>query len=124
MANYKYPQELRERATRLCLEARRDPETHNGAVARIANQVGVHKEALRSWVKKAEQEQLPVEDEDAQAVTRRQAKEIRELQTSLDILTSATAYFGKAAFDRRLKCSPASSTSTVIDGESNRSVLP
>ncbi|GAB2859898.1 MAG: transposase [Micrococcaceae bacterium] len=103
MANYKYPQELRERATRLCLEARRDPETHNGAVARIANQVGVHKEALRSWVKKAEQEQLPVEDEDAQAVIRRQAKEIRELQTSLDILTSATAFFGKAEFDRRLK---------------------
>jgi transposase len=85
------------------MEARRDPETYHGAVARIANQVGVHKEALRSWVQKAEQKQLPTEPEDAQAVIRRQAKEIRELRTSLDILTSATAFFGKAEFDRRLK---------------------
>src|SRR5699024_9911980 len=103
MANSKYPQELRERATRLCLEARRDPETHHGAVARIAKQAGVYKEALRSWVQKAEQGQLPTETEDAQEVIRRQAKELRELRTSLDILTSATAFFGKAEFDRRLR---------------------
>lgn len=28
-----------------------NPETHYGAIARIATQVGVHKEAQRSWCK-------------------------------------------------------------------------
>ena len=32
MANYKSPQELRERATRLAVEARRDPDTRTGAM--------------------------------------------------------------------------------------------
>ncbi len=48
----KYPDELRERATRLAVEARRDPAT--GAIKRIADQLGVHPEALRGWVKQAE----------------------------------------------------------------------
>lgn len=51
MANVKYPLELRERATRLAVEARRDPDTRTGAIARVAEQLGVHKEALRMWVR-------------------------------------------------------------------------
>jgi transposase len=47
----KYPDELRERATRLVVEARRDPV---GAIRRIADQLGIHPEALRTWVKMAE----------------------------------------------------------------------
>ena len=35
----KYPQELRERATRMALEARRDPATAWGAIKRIADQL-------------------------------------------------------------------------------------
>lgn len=50
----KYPDELRERATRLVLEARRDPERSKGAIARIAGDLGVHPEALRTWVKRSE----------------------------------------------------------------------
>ncbi|MGW1061177.1 transposase [Micromonospora rubida] len=50
----KYPDELRERAARLAVEARRDPACAVGAIRRIAGQFGIHPEALRTWVKKAE----------------------------------------------------------------------
>jgi transposase len=50
----KYPDELRERATRLAVEARRDRASAAGAIKRIADQLGVHPEALRTWVKQAE----------------------------------------------------------------------
>ncbi|MFC0530945.1 transposase, partial [Phytohabitans kaempferiae] len=50
----KYSDELRERATRLAVEARRDPVSAVGAIRRIADQFGVHPEALRVWVKQAE----------------------------------------------------------------------
>ncbi|MFG2638881.1 transposase [Streptomyces sp. NPDC048362] len=49
-----YPDELRERATRLCIEARKDAAARTGAIRRIADQLDVHPEALRSWVKQAE----------------------------------------------------------------------
>lgn len=100
MTRTRYPAELRERATRLAVEARRDPETHTGAISRIAEQTGVGKEALRTWVKKAEDADLPVETEDVEARIRRLEKENRELRKSNEILKSATAYFGKAEFDR------------------------
>src|SRR3982750_4062287 len=50
----KYPDELRERATRMAVEARQDPATRAGALARIAEQVGINPETLRNWVTQAE----------------------------------------------------------------------
>ncbi len=50
----KYPEELKERATRLALDARREASTRRGAIARIAGQLDVHPEALRGWVRWAE----------------------------------------------------------------------
>lgn len=41
-ATRKYPDELRERATRMAIEARKDPGTRAGALRRIAEQLGVH----------------------------------------------------------------------------------
>jgi hypothetical protein len=38
------------RATRMALEARRDPATSTGAIKRVADQLGIHPEALRTWV--------------------------------------------------------------------------
>ena len=87
----KYPEELKARATRLAVEARKDPDTRNGAIVRIADQCGVNKEALRMWVRKAEAEQIPVEAEDAAATIRRLEKENRELRRSNGTLKSAAA---------------------------------
>src|SRR3954471_8848644 len=42
----KYSDELRERATRLALESGRP-------IAHVAQDLGVHKEALRTWVRQA-----------------------------------------------------------------------
>ncbi|GAB2795162.1 hypothetical protein GCM10027073_29170 [Streptomyces chlorus] len=50
----KYSDELRERATRMAVEARKDPAGRTGAIRRIAEQLDVHPEALRTWVKRAE----------------------------------------------------------------------
>lgn len=131
MGASKYPQELRERATRLAVDARRDADTRAGAIKRIADQTGVHKEALRTWVKNAEADQIPVEREDAEATIRAQEKEIRELRRSLEILRSATAFLPKAEFDRLHKWGSRplagelsrSSTNTSTSGGSNRSAV-
>ncbi|MBB1514319.1 transposase, partial [Tessaracoccus sp. MC1627] len=50
----KYPDELRERAIRLTLEARKDPATRPGAIRRIGEQLGINSETLRGWVSQAE----------------------------------------------------------------------
>ena len=50
----KYGDELRERATRMAVEARQDPATRAGAIKRISDQLGMHPETLRNWVRQAE----------------------------------------------------------------------
>lgn len=47
----KYPEELRGRATRLAVEAWRFPASAWGAIRRVATQLAVHPEAVRSWVR-------------------------------------------------------------------------
>jgi hypothetical protein len=44
----RYPDELRERATRMAVEVRRDPATRAGALARMAGQLGINPETLRN----------------------------------------------------------------------------
>ena len=48
----KYPEELRVRAVRLVFESGRP-------IANVARDLGVHKEALRSWVRQAEADTGP-----------------------------------------------------------------
>jgi transposase len=97
----KYPDELRERATRLVIEARRDPASAVGAIRRIADQLSVHPEALRGWVKKAETEsgQRPgTTSSDAERIAALE-RENRELRRTNQILKSAASFFA-AELDR------------------------
>ena len=49
-APLKYPDEPRERAFRLAVDARKDPASRLGALARIRGQLGINAETLRNWV--------------------------------------------------------------------------
>ncbi|AWE41452.1 MULTISPECIES: transposase [unclassified Actinobaculum] len=94
-ASRKYPEELRERATRMAVEARRDPERSKGAIRRIADELGGHPEALRTWVKKAEIDigaRPGTTTSDAERIRGLEA-ENRELRRANAILRSASAYF-------------------------------
>jgi transposase len=97
----KYPDELRERATRLAVEARRDPASSVGAIRRIADQLGIHPEALRGWVKKAETDdgvRPGTTSSDAERLAALE-RENRELRRANQILKSAASFFA-AELDR------------------------
>ena len=104
-AQRKYPQELRERATRMALEARRDPATVRGAIKRTADQLGLHPEALRTWVRQAEIDEgarTGTTSEDARRIAELE-RENRELRRANEILRTASAFFAAAEVDRRLR---------------------
>lgn len=94
-AQRKCPVELRERATRLAVEARQDPAARVGVFKRIGDQLGVHPEALRTWVK-----QVEVDEGLAPGMTSADAvriveleRENRELRRANQILKSAASFF-------------------------------
>lgn len=97
----KYPDELRERATRMAVQARQNPASRDGAIARTADQLGINRETLRNWVTQAE-----VDAGDRPGITTDQAqrlaeleRENRELRRANAILKSASAFFA-AELDR------------------------
>ena len=95
--------ELRERATRMALEARADPDRSRGAVRRIAEELGIHPEALRTWVRQAEIDRgdRPGTTTDEARRIKELEKEVRELRRAKEILRKASAYFAQAELDRR-----------------------
>jgi len=92
----KYSEELRDRATRMATDARRDAETSKGAIKRIADQLGIHPEALRTWVRQAEIDggrRPGTTSEDASRIAELE-REVRELRRANTILKQASAYVG------------------------------
>ncbi|WP_344867122.1 IS3 family transposase [Planomonospora alba] len=91
----KYPDELRERAVRMVFEIRRQTGGAPGAIARVADQLGVHREALRGWVRQAEIDdgQRPgTSTSDAQKIAELE-REVRELRRAGEILKAAALFF-------------------------------
>ena len=98
----KYSEELKERATRMAVEARRDPASRAGAISRIGKQLGVHPEALRNWVRQAEVDtgvREGVSSDDKAKIVALE-REVRELRRANTILRQASAYFAQAELDR------------------------
>jgi transposase len=101
----KYGQELRERATRMALDARQDAVTRVGAIGRIAEQLGIHPEALRTWVRQAEVDGGVRPGTTSAEATRiaELEREVRELRRANEILKTSAAFFAAAELDRKTR---------------------
>jgi transposase len=87
----KYPDELRERAVRLVFESGRP-------IAQVARDLGLHKEALRHWVRQAEADAGTRNDRLTTSERERLKtleRENRELRRANEILKAASVYFAK-----------------------------
>ena len=98
----RYPPELGERAVRMVGELRHQDPNDTGVLSRVARQLGVGTESLRTWVRQAE-----VDGGIRAGVTTREhdelvelRKEVKELRRANDILQAAASFFG-AELDRR-----------------------
>ncbi len=99
----RYPQELRERAVRMVGEQRREHGSEWAAITSIASKVGVHKETLRLWMRRAqvdtgERPGLTSEEWERLRLLERENKELRRAN---EILKSASAFFAAELDGRR-----------------------
>ena len=87
----KYSEELRERAIRMVFESGRP-------IAHVARDLGIHKEALRSWVRQAEADAGKRNDRlttDERERLKALERENRELRQANAILKAASVFFAK-----------------------------
>jgi transposase len=97
VAQRKYPDELRERAVRMVLEIRERDGRGRGEISRVARQLDVHPEALRSWLQQAEIDggKRPGTTTDDKQRIAELEREVRELRRANEILKAASAYFAR-----------------------------
>jgi transposase len=87
----KYPDELRERAVRLYQES--DPKP---VIRQLAQQLNVHPEALRNWIRQHEADSGQRADRpstDMADENRRLKRENADLKRVNEVLRAASAYF-------------------------------
>jgi len=100
----RYSEAEKERAVRAVRQLRKELGTDHGTVKRVADQLGVGVETLRSWVKRAEIDagvKPGVSSVEAERV-RQLEQENRELRRANEILRRASAFFA-AELDRPSK---------------------
>jgi transposase len=93
----RYPPELRERAVRMVQETIEQTGERFGAIIRVARQLGVGSESLRTWVRQAEVDggRRPwVTSEERQRIAELE-REFRELRRANEILKAASAFFAR-----------------------------
>ena len=85
----KYPDELRERGVRLVFESGRP-------IAHVAQDLGVHRETLRLWVRQADagtrNDRLTSDERERLKALER---EVRDLRKANEILKAASVFFAK-----------------------------
>jgi transposase len=96
-AQRKYPEELRERAVKMVMEIGARDGKGRGEIARVAGQLGVHREALRAWIRQAEIDggKRPGTTTADGARIAELERENRELRRANEILKAASAYFAR-----------------------------
>ena len=95
----KYPDELRQRAVRLYRESEPKP-----VIRRLAEQLDVHHEALRNWIRQDEADRGERDDRPTTEMAeenRRLRKEVAELRRVNEILRAASAYFASESDQTR-----------------------
>lgn len=99
----RYPEELRQRAVRLVLDARDDAGGRRGVCTRVGQQLGVLPDTLRGWVQRAEINEgaRPGTTTDEHVRLVALERENRELRRANAILKAASAFFA-AELDRPL----------------------
>lgn len=99
-----YPPELKERAVRMVYEWRQARSRADGGIEPVAQQLGVHPESVRNWLKRHQidaGERPGLTTEERQRM-RELERENAELRRANEILKSAAVFFG-AELDRRPK---------------------
>ena len=99
----RYTPELKQRAVRLVQELRREDPADHTVISRVARQLNVGAESLRTWVKadeRAEAADRPAPPGASEQELVALRRENRELRRANEILVAASGFFA-AELDRR-----------------------
>jgi transposase len=91
----KYPDELRERAIRLVLDIEEEAGNTTAACRRVGEELGINRDTLRGWVKRAQVDsgKRPGTTSGDVARMRQLERENSELRRANAILRTASAFF-------------------------------
>ena len=97
-----YSAEVKERAVRLFSEQRAEYSSEWATLVSISSKVGCTAETLRSWVKRAQLNQMDNGQSEQDKLRIKQLeREVRELKRANEIIRMAAAFFAQAELDRK-----------------------
>ena len=104
----KFSPEVQERAVRMVFDTKDQYPSQWAAIESIASKIGCTGETLRKWVRQGERDVgvrpgATTAEQQRIKELEREARELRELRKTNEILKLASAYFAQAEFDRQLK---------------------